>query len=200
MFNKFLKRIFDLILSIIGLIVFSPVLMIAALLIVVDSRGPIFYRGLRTGYKGRAFKIFKLRTMFNNSDIEGRYSTAQNDPRVTRIGGILRRFKIDELPQFINVLIGEMSIVGPRPEVLAYTSLYTEEEKEIFSVKPGITDYSSTEFVRLGTLLGNQEPDRKYEQIIMPVKNKLRIRYVRESNLIVDIKIILKTIKSILKA
>jgi lipopolysaccharide/colanic/teichoic acid biosynthesis glycosyltransferase len=93
-----------------------------------------------------------------------------------------------------------MSIVGPRPEVLAYTSLYTEEEKEIFSVKPGITDYSSTEFVQLGTLLGNQEPDRKYEQIIMPVKNKLRIRYVRESNLIVDIKIIVKTIKSILKA
>jgi lipopolysaccharide/colanic/teichoic acid biosynthesis glycosyltransferase len=196
----FLKRIFDLILSIFGLIVFSPVLMIAALFIVVDSRGPIFYRGLRTGYKGRAFKIFKLRTMFNNSDIEGRYSTAQNDPRVTRIGGILRRFKIDELPQLINVLIGEMSIVGPRPEVLAYTSLYTEEEKEIFSVKPGITDYSSTEFVQLGTLLGNQEPDRKYEQIIMPVKNKLRIRYVRESNLIVDIKIIVKTIKSILKA
>lgn len=191
------KRIFDLLAASIGLIALSPVMLLIAVAIKLGSPGPVFYRGVRTGRYGRPFRIFKYRTMVPNAEALGGGSTAKDDPRITRIGRFLRRHKLDELPQLLNVIQGEMSIVGPRPELPQYTSQYQGEELQILSVRPGITDYASMEFVYLGDILGNEEPDRVYEEKVRPIKNALRIRYVKEQSLRNDIAIILRTLSKI---
>ena len=193
------KRCFDVLVSLIALIVLSPVLVFLALIIKCESRGPIFYRGIRSGLNGTPFRILKFRTMVPDAEKIGGPSTGLNDARLTRTGAFLRKYKLDELPQFINVLSGTMSIVGPRPQVEQYTKLYNDEEKVILSVKPGITDYASLHFINLDQLLGDHNVDDRYRQEIEPVKNRLRIKYATEQSFLVDCKIILHTILRVLK-
>ncbi len=193
-----LKRFFDLLLSILGIFILSPFLLIISIVVYFDSKGPIFYKGIRTGYKGKKFKMIKFRTMVANAENIGGPSTGKNDPRITKIGKFLRQYKLDEMPQLLNVVKGDMSIVGPRPEVPIYTDRYKGEEELIFSVKPGITDYSSIKFNQLQEHLGEDEPDEIYENKVRPIKNKLRVKYVKERGFITDLKILHMTITAIL--
>lgn len=194
-----LKRLFDIVLAFIGSIFFSPVLLMIAILIKIGSPGPVFYRGVRTGQNDVTFRIFKFRTMVINADEVGGPSTALNDPRITPVGKFLRKYKLDELPQLFNILIGNMSFVGPRPQVEKYTRLYTGEEKIIFQVKPGITDYASIHFINLDAILGDDNVDEKYLAEIEPKKNELRIKYVKEQSLRVDMIILLRTFLQLFK-
>lgn len=193
-----LKRVFDIVVSFCGLVLLAPLLIVIAFLIKLDSNGPVFYRGLRTGLHGKPFRIFKFRTMVRDAEQLGGGSTAKDDARVTRVGRVLRRHKLDELPQLLDVLRGEMSIVGPRPELPEYTRLYSGEEKLILTVRPGITDYASLEFIRLGEILGNEAPDRYYEEKVRPIKNALRVKYVKERSFFGDLKLIARTLARIL--
>jgi lipopolysaccharide/colanic/teichoic acid biosynthesis glycosyltransferase len=196
---EMIKRIFDISFSMIGLIILSPLLLIIAYLIKKEDGGPIFYRGVRIGQFGKPFRIFKFRTMVVNADKIGGPSTADDDPRITKIGKILRKYKIDELPQLINVLKGEMSIVGPRPEVPFYVNMFTEEEKRILDVKPGITDWASLWDCDEGAILaGSPDPEKTYMEKIRPIKIKLQLRYVDNHSFFTDLKIIFLTILTII--
>lgn len=194
-----LKRIFDIISSLFGLILLSPFMIIIAILIKLDSKGPVFFKQVRVTKNGREFKIFKYRTMKVGSD---KYSqiTVGKDSRITKVGDFLRKYKLDEIPQLINVLIGDMSLVGPRPEVPKYVALYTEEQREILKVRAGITDYASIEFSNENDILANEtDPEKAYIEKIMPRKIELNKKYLSEISVMTDIKIILLTIKKILK-
>ena len=197
--NNFLKRAFDIVASLCGLIILSPVMSIVAIIIKLDSPGPVFYIAERTGRYAIPFKITKFRTMVAEADkMGGGSTTALNDPRFTRTGRFLGKYKLNELPQLINVLRGEMSIVGPRPQVDEYTKLYNDEEKIILSVCPGITDYASVKFIDLEKTLGEENVDEKYFREIEPKKNRLRIKYARENSLLIDLHILFKTIIALL--
>lgn len=187
------KRLFDITVSVLALLVLSPLLLIISALIKLESPGGAIYGGIRTGLFGRMFKILKFRTMIIDAEKRGGFSTAYNDPRLTQVGRILRKFKIDEFPQFWNVLAGEMSLVGPRPQVPSYTDRYTEEEKIILSVRPGITDFSSIHFSNLDKILGDDDVDAKYLREVEPVKNRLRILYVKEISFLTDMQILFWT-------
>lgn len=189
-----LKRCFDIVAGALALLVLTPMLTVIALVVRRTSPGPVFYRGRRTGLGGRPFRIYKFRSMVVDAEQTGGLSTAKNDPRVTPIGRFLRRHKLDELPQLINVLKGDMSIVGPRPEMPEYTRLYSGEELLILSVRPGITDYASLQFVRLDEALGAVKADEVYETEVRPVKNRLRIRYVRTRSFWTDLSILFQTV------
>ena len=194
-----LKRIFDIVSSLFGLILLSPFMIIIAILIKLDSKGPVFFKQVRVTKNGREFKIFKYRTMKIGSD---KYSqiTVGKDSRITKVGDFLRKYKLDEIPQLINVLIGDMSLVGPRPEVPKYVALYTEEQREILKVRAGITDYASIEFSNENDILANEaDPEKAYIEKIMPRKIELNKKYLSEISVMTDIKIILLTIKKILK-
>lgn len=194
-----LKRIFDITLSLFGLIILLPFMLIIAILIKIDSKGPVFFKQIRVTKNGKEFKIFKYRTMRVGSD---KYSqiTVGKDGRITKLGSFLRKYKLDEIPQLINVLIGDMSLVGPRPEVPKYVALYTDEQKEILKVRAGITDYASIEFSDENDLLASEEePEKAYIEKIMPKKIELNKKYLSEVSILTDIKIILLTIKKILK-
>ena len=194
-----LKRLFDIISSFFGIIFLIPFFIIIPILIKSESKGPVFYRPWRTGKDNKKFRIFKFRTMVENAEKMGGPSTAFEDVRLTKIGKFLRRYKIDEIPQLINVFLGQMSIVGPRPQVSFYTDKYTEKEKIILSVKPGLTDFATLEFINLDKILGNENVDEKYMREIEPKKNILRIRYVKERSFLIDLKIIFLTISKLLK-
>lgn len=195
-----LKRGFDLLASLIGLIVLSPVLLLISLLIKIESNGLIFYKQKRIGLKGIEFEIFKFRTMFIGSDKKGLLTVGDRDPRVTRAGYFLRKYKLDEFPQLFNVFLGSMSLVGPRPEVSKYVSLYDDDDKTVLSVKPGITDYASVYFRNETELLKNAEnPEKLYIEDIMPKKLALNKKYILEQNFILDLKIIFKTLIEIVK-
>jgi lipopolysaccharide/colanic/teichoic acid biosynthesis glycosyltransferase len=195
-----LKRAFDFSSSLIGLILVSPVLATIAILIKREDGGPIFYRGVRVGRFGKTFGIFKFRTMVVNAEKMGGPSTADDDPRITEMGEFMRKFKLDELPQLINVLKGEMSIVGPRPEVQMYVDMFTEEEKAILSVRPGITDWASIWNPDEGAVLaGSPDPEKTYMEKIRPEKIRLQLKYVRERSFWNDLKIIAQTIVAIIK-
>lgn len=193
--GRSIKRAFDVVVAALGLLILSPVLVVIALLVCLDSPGGVFYRGLRTGKDGRPFAIFKFRTMVRGADQIGGGSTARDDPRVTPVGRVLRKYKLDELPQLINVLQGDMSLVGPRPELPQYTQLYEGNERLILSVRPGITDYASVEFFQLSEVLGSVDADRVYEERVRPTKNALRVKYVREQSLSSDFLILLRTFR-----
>jgi lipopolysaccharide/colanic/teichoic acid biosynthesis glycosyltransferase len=194
-----MKRILDLTASGIGLILISPFLLTLAILIKEADEGPVFYRGLRIGLHGRPFRIFKFRTMLINAEKMGGPSTADDDLRITRIGKKLRKYKLDELPQLINVFTGDMSLVGPRPEVPHYVNMYTEEEKAILKVRPGITDWASLWNPDEGAILaGSPDPEKTYIEKIRPEKIRLQLKYVRERSFWADIKIIFLTIKTII--
>ena len=194
-----LKRIFDIISSLFGLILLLPFMIIIAILIKLDSKGPIFFKQVRVTKNGREFKIFKYRTMRVGSDKFSQI-TVGKDSRITKVGDFLRKYKLDEIPQLINVLIGDMSLVGPRPEVPKYVALYTEEQREILKVRAGITDYASIEFSNENDILANEtDPEKAYIEKIMPRKIELNKKYLSEISVMTDIKIILLTIKKILK-
>jgi lipopolysaccharide/colanic/teichoic acid biosynthesis glycosyltransferase len=192
-----IKRIFDIVVSFILLLVLLPLLIIMALIINFSSPGPIFYRAPRAGLHGAPFSIFKFRTMDIGSD-KGSGTTALNDPRISKNGTFLRNYKIDELPQLINVLIGDMSLVGPRPELLDYVARYEGEEKIITTVKPGITDYSSLHFFMEEHWVGEGDAGKKFDKLVLPVKTSLRIKYVKDQSFYVDMKILILTVKIVL--
>jgi lipopolysaccharide/colanic/teichoic acid biosynthesis glycosyltransferase len=193
-----MKRALDLCLSLPGLIASSPVLFALAVLIKLDSRGPIFYRGVRVGKGGRPFRIFKFRTMVVNAEQLGGSSSSDDDSRLTRAGRFLRRYKLDEMPQLLNVLAGHMSLVGPRPQVQWAVDLYTAEERELLSVRPGITDYASIRFRNEGEILcGSADPDRDYLEKIAPEKIRLGLEYVANHSLWIDARIIAATLWAI---
>lgn len=195
--STFVKRIFDLCVAAAALVILSPLLIAIALIIRKDG-GPALYRGRRAGLNGVPFEMRKFRSMVMNADKLGPPSTADDDARITRIGHVLRRYKLDELPQLINVLLGEMSLVGPRPEILDEVALYTEEERQLLSVRPGITDYSSIMYRNEGEILrGSTDPHEAYLRLIRPGKVALGLRYVRTRSFGNDLRIIGLTLLAI---
>jgi len=198
--DSILKRLFDIIFSLLGLLILLPLFIYIVVRIKLDSEGPVFYRGERVGKFGKLFRIYKFRAMVADADKISRSSSAgDDDPRITKFGRFLRTYKLNELPQLINVLKGEMSFVGPRPQVEWDVKLYTEEEKAILNVPPGITDYASIKFHNEGDILrGSVDPDKTYAEKIRPEKLKLQLEYVRNRSLWVDFKILVKTFRALL--
>lgn len=198
----FLKRFFDLAFTVPLLILFSPIFLLISLLIWVSSGTPIFFRQVRVGYEGKLFKIIKFRTMLTDAAGQnGRFVTASSDKRITRIGKLLRKYKLDELPQLLNVLLGEMSLVGPRPEVPKYVELYPDSvRKEVLSVFPGITDLASIEFHNEEDILVSaNNVEERYLRDLMPLKLRLAQRYVKDRSQWLDIKILIRTFFMLLR-
>jgi lipopolysaccharide/colanic/teichoic acid biosynthesis glycosyltransferase len=194
-----MKRLFDIVLSLLALIILFPFFVVIALLISIDSRGGIFYVQKRVGKNNVDFDLYKFRTMGLDSASKGLLTVGARDPRVTRTGYYLRKYKLDELPQLINVLLGNMSLVGPRPEVRKYVDLYNEEQKRVLMVKPGITDYASLEYFDENELLrGSSDPEATYIREVMPAKLELNKKYISEAGLGTDLNIIFRTVKKII--
>ncbi|WP_291650772.1 sugar transferase [Clostridium sp.] len=193
--NRICKRLFDIVASFMGIIIISPVLLIIAIFIKLGSNGPIFFKQERVGLKGKHFFILKFRTMIINAEKYGKQITVGKDNRITSVGKFLRKYKLDELPQLINVLKGDMSLVGPRPEVPRYVKLYSNEQRKVLEVRPGITDLASLRYSDENDLLGTVEnPEEYYINVIMKDKLNLNLEYIDKSNVFYDIVIILKTI------
>lgn len=193
-----LKRCVDLLFSAIGLILLLPLLLILALWVRIDSPGPAFYGQIRVGQGGRDFRLWKFRSMRIGSDAKGLLTVGGRDPRITRSGYYLRKYKLDELPQLWNVFMGEMSLVGPRPEVRKYVKLYNAEQQMVLNVKPGITDLASLEYFEESELLAQSpNPEKTYVEEVMPEKLKLNQRYIETQSLATDFRIIFRTIKRI---
>ncbi|HEY4523542.1 MAG TPA: sugar transferase [Candidatus Paceibacterota bacterium] len=189
-----LKRLFDILVSGLALALLSPILLFFAWRIKSYDRGPVFYRGERTGLKGKMFRIYKFRSMIIDAEKTGVSSTTDEDPRITPVGRLLRRTKLDELPQLINVFIGDMSIVGPRPEVKRFTDMYTDDEKVLLNIRPGITDYASIWNSDEGEILkDSKDPDGDYLRLLRPEKIRLQLKYYHEMSLWTDLKIIYLT-------
>lgn len=194
------KRVIDVTLASLGLVLLSPLLLVVAMRIRADSPGPVLYRGLRAGKDGRPFGMLKFRTMVMDADRLGGPSTAADDWRLTRVGKSLRRYKLDELPQLWNVVCGEMSLVGPRPEVIAEVAEYTAEERQLLTVRPGITDWASIRFRDEGEILsGSPDPHQTYRERIRPEKVRLGLEYVRRRSLATDMRILARTARVVLK-
>jgi len=191
------KRIFDIMFSLIGLILTSPFFILFYFLIKAESPGQVFYKGERMGKQGKVFKMLKFRSMVINADKIGGLSTSADDERLLKIGKFLRRYQLDELPQFINILKGDMSFVGPRPEIPSEVERYSKEDREIIlSVKPGLTDMATLENVHEEEILkGAKDPHEAYRRLIQPQKIKLAKEYIQKKSFWLDIKIILKTLK-----
>jgi len=195
-----MKRLFDILFSIILLVILSPLFIVVSIFIVTDSKGGIFFNQERVGWKGKHFKLHKFRTMRPASESAGQITVGMRDPRITSIGYGLRKYKLDELPQLLNILKGEMSVVGPRPEVPRYVALYNDEQRKVLNVKPGLTDYASIDFVDENAILAkSSNPEKTYIEEIMPLKLNLNKKYIQEMGLKTDIKIIFGTVKAIFK-
>ena len=193
-----IKRLFDVFFAAAGLAATSPLMLYVAFKIKAEDGGPVFYRGVRVGRDGVPFRMFKFRTMVLDADKIGGPSAADGDPRITRVGAWLRRRKLDELPQFINVLTGDMSFVGPRPEVQHYVDMYTEQERAILSVRPGITDFATLWNANEGEVLaGSADPERTYMEKIRPEKLRLQLEYVRRRSVVTDLSILWRTVTGI---
>ena len=195
-----MKRAFDIIASGLGLIVLSPLFLLLAIWIKLDSKGPVFYRQVRVGYKNKDFRIFKFRSMRVGADKGSLVTIGGHDPRVTRSGYFIRKFKFDELPQLINVFLGDMSLVGPRPEVRHYVDYWTPEQMHVLDVRPGITDPASIKFRNENELMEQAEdPEKYYIEVIMQEKIKLYLEYVEKHSFLYDIGLIFKTFWVIVK-
>ena len=193
-------RFFDFILSLVGLVVLAPIFIILAIWIKIDSKGPVFYKQVRVGQNGIDFGLFKFRSMVVDADKNGLITVGGRDPRITRSGYVIRKYKLDELPQLINVLLGDMSLVGPRPEVRKYVEFYTDEQQKVLSVKPGITDYASIEYMDENEILGkSSDPEKTYIEDIMPEKIKYNMKYINNKNLFEYFKIIFLTVLKIVR-
>jgi lipopolysaccharide/colanic/teichoic acid biosynthesis glycosyltransferase len=193
-----LKRLFDISLSFLSLVLLLPVFLVFSVWIILDSRGGACYRQYRVGRHNRDFRLLKFRTMYMKSDEQGLLTVGEEDKRITRAGRFLRKYKLDEFPQLWNILIGQMSFIGPRPEVRKYVDLYTPGQMKVLDVRPGLTDYASMAYIDENRLLGESEdPEKTYIEIIMPAKLALNQKYIEEQSLGNDIKILLKTVKNI---
>ena len=194
-----MKRLFDFFVSFLGLIVLSPVILAVSIAIKIEDGGSVFYRARRTGLHGFSFIMYKFRSMVKDAEKIGPSSTSSDDIRMTKTGIFLRKLKLDEIPQLLNVFIGNMSIVGPRPEVKKFTDMYTIEEHEILSFKPGITDWASIWNSNEGEILaGAADPDKAYLELIRPEKIRLQLKYVKNHNFLIDLKIIFLTLRKII--
>jgi lipopolysaccharide/colanic/teichoic acid biosynthesis glycosyltransferase len=187
------KRVLDLVISALGLVLLSPLMLVLGIWIKLDSKGPIFYRGERVGKDGRPFLMYKFRTMVVEADRVGPAITFRDDPRITKVGEFLRRTKLDELPQMINVLKGEMSMVGPRPEDPSYVAHYNAHQREVLRVKPGITGLTQLEYRDEASMLDSAKADEDYLTQIMPAKLRMDLDYVQDRSLALDIKILWQT-------
>ena len=195
-----LKRLFDLSAALVALVLLSPLMALLAMFIKLHDGGPVLYAGRRVGKDGKPFGMYKFRSMVLDADKIGGSSTPDDDPRITPIGKFLRRSKLDELPQLFNVARGEMSVVGPRPQVQWAVDLYTPEQRRVLTVPPGITDYASVRFPNEGEILkGSTDPDRDYMEKIHPEKMRLSLEYVRHRSLLTDLKVIVQTFLAILR-
>jgi len=194
-----IKRLFDILSSLFAIIILLPFFLLIAFVIVITSGFPIFYFQERVGKKQKPFKLIKFRTMKNNADQLGLITVGEKDSRITNIGYFLRKYKLDELPQLFNVLLGTMSIVGPRPEVKKYVDLYSKEQLKVLNVKPGISDYASIYYSNENEVLAKYDnPDKAYIDIIMPNKLKMNLQYIKESTFLLDLKIIFRTLLKII--
>lgn len=195
-----IKRLFDILFSIVSLIILLPVFFVISVVILFDSGGGIFYLQQRVGRNMKVFMLFKFRTMGYGAEKSGLITVGEKDSRITTPGYRLRKYKLDELPQLINILKGEMSVVGPRPEVEKFVSLYNKEQQGVLSVRPGLTDYASLEYVDENKILASfPDPEKAYIEKIMPAKLKLNLKYIDEQGFLTDIRIILKTIGKIVR-
>ena len=195
-----LKRLMDIVVSGCALAVLWPVLLLIAIAIKIDDPGPVFYRQVRVGRGGKTFRIYKFRTMVVDADKKGLAITVGRDNRITRMGAFLRKTKLDELAQLINVFTGEMSFVGPRPEVPKYVDMYTPYQRQVLLVRPGITDYASIAYRNENDLLaGTDDPEKMYIEKIMPDKIELNMKYLREISPLADIRLILSTIVAVIR-
>lgn len=193
-------RFFDIVFSLLGILLLSPVFLLLYIAICLESKGGGFYKQLRVGRYGRDFYVYKFRSMCVGADKKGLITVGGRDPRITRTGYLIRKYKLDELPQLFNVLKGDMSLVGPRPEVRKYVDLYTDEQKKVLSVRPGITDYASIEYVDENMILGEaSDPDRAYIEQIMPDKIRYNMKYICNRSVKEYFKIIFLTFWSIIR-
>ena len=189
------KRLFDIIFSALGIIILSPIFLLLWFTIKLESHGPALFMQTRVGKNNKDFKLIKFRSMYLNSESFGQLTVGMRDPRITNVGYTLRKYKLDELPQLLNVLKGDMSLVGPRPEVRKYVNMYTPEQMKVLEVNPGITDYASIQFINENQLLANAEnPNEYYINNIMPKKLEMNLQYIKSNNPFKDISLILKTI------
>lgn len=189
------KRLFDIIFSALGIIILSPIFLLLWFTIKLESHGPALFMQTRVGKNNKDFKLIKFRSMYLNSESFGQLTVGMRDPRITNVGYTLRKYKLDELPQLLNVLKGDMSLVGPRPEVRKYVNMYTPKQMKVLEVNPGITDYASIQFINENQLLANAEnPDEYYINNIMPKKLEMNLQYIKSNNPFKDISLILKTI------
>ena len=189
------KRLFNILASLMGLLLLLPFFILISFAIILESKGGIFYKQWRVGKNNQDFQLFKFRSMLENSDKKGLLTVGAKDSRITKVGSFIRKYKLDELPQLFNVLKGDMNLVGPRPEVRKYVDLYTEQQKEVLSVRPGITDYASIEYVNENEILAHSnDPEKTYIEEIMPHKLELNKKYLENPSLFHDLKVMVKTI------
>lgn len=193
-YNRYAKRVIDIVITGCGLVILWPLFLIISIAIMLEDGFPIFYRADRGGYKGKTFRICKFRSMVKNADKIGGGTTALHDPRITKVGNFLRKTKLDEIPQIAQVFSGKMSLIGPRPELLCYVERYEGDENVILQVRPGITDFSSIEFINLDEIVGGENADEVYEKEILKKKNQLRVKYANSVSFKTDVYILFKTL------
>ena len=193
-YNRVIKRIIDCLIAIIASLALIPIFILISIFIVLETGFPIFYRAQRGGYKGKPFRIIKFRSMVRDAENIGGGTTALHDPRITHCGAWLRKTKLDEIPQLINIIRGEMSFIGPRPELIKYTNHYDEIELNILEVRPGISDFSSIAFINLDEIVGAQNADEAYERLVLNKKNQLRLCYIARISFITDFKLFFQTV------
>lgn len=198
-YNRRIKRILDVVITGIALVIIWPIYLIVALAIIIEDGFPVFYRAERGGYMNRPFKICKFRSMVKNADKIGGGTTALHDSRITKVGNVLRKTKLDEIPQLVQVFLGRMSLIGPRPELLRYVAGYSNEEKDILQVRPGITDFSSIKFINLDEIVGGENADEMYEKIVLKKKNELRLKYAHSVSFKTDVYILFTTVKEVIR-
>lgn len=195
-----MKRLFDFLAALTGLLLLSPLLIVLAVWVLLDDGKPVFFRQERVGQNGVLFKLLKFRSMYRDAEKRGQLTVGGRDPRITKSGYLLRKYKLDELPQLWNVVKGDMSIVGPRPEVPKYVNTYTDAQREVLSVRPGLTDPASVEYIDEDELLGrSKDPEATYINEILPAKVDLQLRYVRERSFKKDLGVILQTLKHLVR-
>ena len=196
-YNRYVKRLIDLVITGAALLILWPIYLAVSAAIALEDGFPVFYRADRGGYQGKPFKICKFRSMVRNADQIGGGTTALHDPRITRVGNFLRKTKLDEIPQIGQVFLGKMSLIGPRPELLRYVEQYQGEQKDILQVRPGITDFSSVEFINLDEIVGGENADEMYEKYVLARKNELRVKYAHSVSFATDARILCRTIGAV---
>ncbi len=198
-YNRYIKPIIGSFITGVALLILWPIYLVIIIAIAVEDGFPVFYRAERGGYRNRPFRICKFRSMVKDADKIGGGTTALHDPRITKVGNFLRKTKLDEIPQLGQVFLGKMSLIGPRPELLRYVNQYAGEEKDILQVRPGITDYSSVEFINLDEIVGGENADEMYEMYVLKRKNELRVQYAHTVSFKTDAKILFKTIAAVFR-